>query len=171
MKNSYTFVPIFLIGLLGFSQLKKQENINQTVELIENSRMRVREYDRSDLLGLAYDQGTIKVWYDGQDIQKIEERVNLTFGISREIVYFDKGLPVKIIEIEENFAKTKKGFDETKLEEVFRTEIYVLGKAKSKIENYYITKKELGQRFLTRKSDFSDYLEPYQMAETLFDDN
>ena len=172
MKTIYLLAPIFLLCFFGFGQLKNQKAINKTIDQIEHDKkLRVREYDRVDLLGNNYGEGVVKVWYSGQEIQKIEERVGLAFGISRELVYFQNGLPIKIIEIEENFKKTKKGFDESQLEEVFRMEIYVLGKAKSKIENYYITKKELGQRFFTRQNDFSEYLEPYQMAETFFEDN
>lgn len=170
MIKNYILPILLFCGLIGQSQLKNQTDINQTVDKIEQKELRQRNYDRADLLGSDYGDGVVKVWYDGQDIQKIEEQVNLAFGISKEIVYFEKGLPVKIIEIEENFAKTRTGFDETMLEEVFRTEIYVLGKAKSEIENYYITKKEVGQRFLTQKADFSSYLEPYEMAETFFAD-
>ncbi|NKI31513.1 hypothetical protein [Croceivirga thetidis] len=172
MKKIFLLAPLLLFFISGFSQLRKQNDIDKEVRDIEkNQKLRIKEYDREDLLGMDYGEGIIKVWSSGGEILKIEERVNLAFGISKELVYFADGLPIKIVEVEENFKKTKNGFDKNRLEEVFRTEIYVLGKAKSKIENYYITKEELGQRFFTRKNDFSDYLEPYQMAETFFEDN
>lgn len=172
MKKEYVIIPLFLFCFFGFGQLKKQQAINKTIAKIENNKkLKMREYDRVKLLGEDYGEGTVKVWSYGREIQKIEERANLAFGISKELVYFENGLPIKIIEIEENFKKTKKGFDESRLEEVFRTEIYVLGKAKSKVENYYISKEELGQRFFTQPNQFNSYLEPYQVAETLFDDN
>lgn len=172
MKKNYFLLPVLLHCIFCFGQLKNQNGIDKAIRKIEkNQRLKVKEYKRADLLGIDYGDGTIKVWSHARDIVKIEEHTHFPYGLSIELVYFENGLPIKIVEIEENFKKTKDGFDKSRLEEVFRTEIYVLGKAKSKIENYYITKEELGQRFFTRKNEFSDYLEPYQMAQTIFDDH
>ncbi len=171
MKRITILFPILLITFCAFGQLKKKNIIEHTINQIENGKsLAITEFDRVSLLGPNYGEGTIRVWHTQAQIHKIEEVVGLTYGRSKEIVYFDGGQPIKIIEIEENFPKTKKGFKEAKMEEVFRTEIYVLGKADSVIENYYIIKEEFGKRFFTNPTNFDQYLDSFQMAELVLSD-
>ena len=99
---------------------KMVESITSNPALIET------EFDWVELTGIATDGGGIlKVWRAGNQIVKVYEEIGLSYGRISTSVYLQNGVPIKIIETEENFKLTDQGFVNEELKEVFRAEVYV----------------------------------------------
>ncbi|MEZ4995910.1 MAG: hypothetical protein R2824_36185, partial [Saprospiraceae bacterium] len=108
--------------------------------------------------GRAYDGGgVIKVFFNQQELKKIEEEIGLSFGRVSKIIYIEKGMPIKIIDREENFSWNKEntGWDYSKLNEVFQADIYIFDWDK---DDTRIMKK--GQRRLSQNTSTVFEYEP-----------
>lgn len=116
-----------LIGFLTFGQ-NKVDQIDKRVYSIENdSSLKLSEYDWAELTGINTDGGGIfKIWKNGKQFCKIVEEIGLSYGRVKTIMYLENGVPIKIIETEENFEVTNQGFNYKKLNEVFKVTIHVL---------------------------------------------
>jgi hypothetical protein len=129
MKN--TLLSILLLGGMVslYSQSDPIDPIEQIVDQIDNDRtLSVKEVDATEVYGHAVDGGgVIRVYFDQNEIKKIVEEIGLSFGMTTKVIYIEKGMPIKIIDREENFqwSKNKKGWDRTSMNEVFQTEIYI----------------------------------------------
>ncbi|WP_256867472.1 hypothetical protein [Winogradskyella forsetii] len=79
-----------------------------------------------ELTGITTDGGGIlKVWSNENQICKIVEEIGLSYGRIKTIIYLESGIPIKIIETEENFRRTNQGMEYYELNEVFKAEIYI----------------------------------------------
>ena len=67
----------------------------------------------------------VKVWRNEKQICKVVEEIGLSYGRVKTVIFFSKGLPIKIIETEENFGYKNDELDYGKLNEVFQATIYI----------------------------------------------
>lgn len=123
-----TFVIILtLIGLVTFGQENKLDRIDYKVNFIESdSTLTESEFDWVKLTGIVTDGGGIlKLWWNKNQISKIVEEIGLSYGRIRTTIYLESGLPIKIIETEENFGRKNGELNYTELNEVFKVTVYV----------------------------------------------
>jgi hypothetical protein len=122
-----------LTVFLAFGQQSKVERIAMEVEYIENdATLTFEKYDFSKLTGVHTDGGGIlKVWHKEKQISKIYEEIGLSYGRIKTTIYLKNDEVIKIIEIEENFPFSKNEIDITKLDKVFRVDIFVFGPDKN----------------------------------------
>jgi hypothetical protein len=148
-----------------FNQNKDLKRINEKVNEIENNaKLQMTEYDFAELTGIATDGGGIlTVWENDNQISKIDEEIGLSYGQVKTVIYLEKGLPIKIIETEENFSSINGELNYNELIEVFRANIYVYDweNDTSKIER-------IGKRILSEGScstfDYEPILERAKKA-------
>ncbi|WP_405384092.1 hypothetical protein [Maribacter sp. LLG6340-A2] len=166
MKKTLAII-LTLIGFLAFGQENKLDQIDNEVNSIElDSTLAMTEFDWVELTGITTDGGGIlKVWRNDIQICKIVEEIGLSYGRIRTIIYLENGIPIKIIETEENFEKTNDGLNYSKLEEVFKAIIYVFDWEND--ESKIIRK---GERFYTEGNcstfDFEPVIERAEKATT-----
>ncbi|MDO7174244.1 hypothetical protein [Mariniflexile sp. AS56] len=155
-----TFVIIFtLIGFLTFGQENNLDPIDNKVNSIESdSTLTETEFDWVELTGIASDGGGIlKVWRNEKKICKIVEEIGLSYGRIRTIIYLKNGIPIKIIETEENFEIKDNELNYKKLNEVYREIIYVFD-----WENDSAEIKRIGKRKMSEQS-----CSMYELAESV----
>ena len=116
-----------LIGFVTFGQEIKLDRIESEVNSIESdSSLTVSEFDWNELSGITTDGGGIlKVWWNKNQICKVVEEIGLSYGRIRTTIYLESGLPIKVIETEENFGHKNGELNYKELNEVFRANIYV----------------------------------------------
>ena len=126
MKKTLVII-LTLIGFFTFGQENKLDRINDEVHSIESdSTLTESEFDWAELTGITTDGGeTLNVWRNKSQIFKIVEEIGLSYGRIRTKIYLQSGLPIKIIETEENFGRKKGELNYTELNEVFKATIYV----------------------------------------------
>lgn len=126
MRVLFSFFLI-LIGFISFGQENKITQIEAKINLIDSDSTLIEaEYDWVELTGITTDgKGVLKVWKKENQIYKIYEEVGLSFGRIRTTMYLENEMPIKIIEIEENFAHINNKLNYNKLNEVFKVEFYV----------------------------------------------
>ena len=126
MKKTFLII-LTLIGFITFGQENKLDRIENEVSLIEfDSSLTDSEFDWAKLTGITTDGGGIlKVWRNEKQICKIVEEIGLSYGRVRTTIYLSQGLPIKIVETEENFGHKNDELDYEELNEVFRATIYV----------------------------------------------
>ncbi|CAM1357727.1 hypothetical protein [Tenacibaculum halocynthiae] len=116
-----------LIGFVTFGQENKLDGIKSEVNSIDSdSTLTKSEFDWKKLTGITTDGGRIlKVWRNENQICKIVEEIGLSYGRVKTTIYLQNGLPIKIIETEENFGHKNGELNYNELNEVFRAYIYV----------------------------------------------
>ncbi|WP_431167110.1 hypothetical protein [Tenacibaculum halocynthiae] len=122
------FVIIFaLIGFLAFGQENNLDRIDNEVKSIESDSTLVEtEFDLAELIEITTDGGGIlKVWRNEKQICKIVEEIGLSYGRIRTIIYVSNGIPIKIIETEENFGHENGELNYKELNEVFNATIHI----------------------------------------------
>ena len=126
MRKSFTIILICL-GFLAVGQENNLERIVNEVNSIESDNaLLVTESDWVELTGITTDGGGIlKVWRNEKQICKVVQEVGLSYGRVKTVIFFSKGLPIKIIETEENFGYKNDELDYGKLNEVFQATIYI----------------------------------------------
>ncbi|AUC16507.1 hypothetical protein BTO06_15705 [Tenacibaculum sp. SZ-18] len=126
MKNAFVII-LTLIGFLAFGQENNVDRIDRKVKFIESdSTLNETEFDWVELTGITTDGGRIlKVCRNEKQICKIVEEIGLSYGRIRTIIYLNKGIPIKIIETEENFGHENGELNYKKLNEVFRATIHI----------------------------------------------
>ncbi|WP_405207155.1 hypothetical protein [Aquimarina sp. LLG6339-5] len=126
MKKIFTSI-LFLIGLLTFGQKNNPEQIDLKVNSIDsNSELTITEFDWVELTGMTTDGGGIlKVWRNNNNIHKVVQEIGLSYGRIRTTIYLTNGVPIKVIETEENFERTDDGLNYSKLNQVFKQEFFV----------------------------------------------
>lgn len=145
-----TFVIIFtLIGFLTFGQENNLDRIDNKVNSIESdSTLAETEFDWVELTGITTDGGGIlKVWRNEKEVCKIVEEIGLSYGRIRTIIYLNNGIPIKIIETEENFEIKDNELNYKKLNDVYREIIYVFD-----WENDSAEIKRIGKRKMSEQS-------------------
>ena len=161
-----TFVIILtLIGFVTFGQEIKLDRIDYEVNLIESdSTLTESEFDWVELTGIVTDGGGIlKVWRNKSQIFKIVEEIGLSYGRIKTTIYLESGLPIKIIETEENFGRKNGEIYYNELNEVFKVTVYVFDweNDESKIER-------IGTRILSEENcstfDYEPILERAKKA-------
>lgn len=166
MKKAFVII-LTLIGFLAFGQENNLDRIDNEVKSIESdSTLKKAEYDWVELTGIATDGGGIlKVWWNKKQTCKIVEEIGLSYGRIRTIIYLNSGIPIKIIETEENFENQNGELNYKELNEVFRATIYVFDweNDESKIER-------TGKRILSEGScstfDYEPTIERAKKATT-----
>jgi len=125
MRNAILLI-FTTFGLLAFGQEYNIDQIENEVKVIEtDSALKKTEFDLEEF-GIFRDGGGIlKVWHDGKQICKIIQEIGLSYGQIHITIYLFNGIPVKIIEVEENFELTSDGLNYEKLNEVYRQITYV----------------------------------------------
>lgn len=138
-----------LIGFVTFGQENKLDQINNVVNSIESdSTLTESEFDWVELTEIATDGGGIlKLWRNKNQVFKIIEEIGLSYGRIRTTIYLESGLPIKIVETEENFGHKNGELNYKELNEVFKATIYIFDweNDKSKIER-------IGKRVLSEGS-------------------
>ncbi|QJP35418.1 hypothetical protein F0365_13925 [Nonlabens sp. Ci31] len=126
MKKAFVII-LTLIGFLAFGQENKLDRIENEVKFIEmDSSLVQTEFDWVELTGIITDGGGIlKVWRNENQIYKIVEEIGLSYGRIKTTIYLNNGLPIQIIETEENFGHENGELNYKELNEVFRATIYV----------------------------------------------
>lgn len=126
MKKTFAII-LTLIGFVIFGQENKLDRIENEVNSINSdSTITKSEFDWTELTGITTDGGGIlKVWQNENQICKIVEEIGLSYGRIKTIIYLESGIPIKIIETEENFRRTNQGMQYDELNEVFRAEISI----------------------------------------------
>jgi len=156
------FVIIFsLIGFLTFGQENNLDRIDNEVKSIESdSTLEETEFDWVKLTGITTDGGGIlKIWRNEKQICKIVEEIGLSYGRIRTIIYLNNGIPIKIIETEENFGHENGELNYKLLNEVYREAIYVFDWKNDKAEI-----KRIGKRNLSEAS-----CSMYELAESVIE--
>ncbi|MDC8003921.1 hypothetical protein POV27_07645 [Aureisphaera galaxeae] len=127
MKQLLVIISFF-IGCVIFGQENKTDSIDHKVRSIEsNVALTESKFDWVELTGIATDGGGIlKVWKEEDQMYKIYEEIGLSYGRIATTIYLDNGIPIKIIETEENFERTSNGLNYKVLDEVFKAVIYVV---------------------------------------------
>jgi hypothetical protein len=123
-------IILTLIGFVAFGQENKLDQIKDHVESIESdSTLTLTEFDWVELTGITTDGGGIlKVWRNENQIYKIVEQIGLSYGRVSKTIYLKDGVPIKIIDKEENwfYIDDSLKIDYSKgLKEVFKATIYV----------------------------------------------
>ena len=155
MKN-FIIALIILKTLIASAQEKTIAQIELEVNSIEANRALTKtEFDWVELTGMTTDGGGIlTIWRDKEQIYKIVEEIGLSYGRMKITIYLTRGIPIKIIETEENFELTDDGINYSELKEVFKKEVlffdWELGDAKVK---------ETGKRVMSEGgcSHYEDY--------------
>ncbi|MDY8135454.1 hypothetical protein [Aquimarina sp. 2201CG5-10] len=126
MKKIFTAI-LLLIELLTFGQENNLEQIDNEVNSINsNSELSINEFDWVELTGIATDGGGIlKIWRNNKDIRKIVQEIGISYGRTRTTIYLTNGIPIKVIETEENFERTNNGLNYSKLDQVYKEEFFV----------------------------------------------
>ncbi len=126
MKKVLVIILSF-IGFIAFGQENKLDQINNEVHSIESdSTLILTEFDWVELTEITTDGGGIlKIWRNENQIYKIDQEIGLSFGRVRTVIYLKKGIPIKIIETEENFGHKNNELNYKELNQVFKVEIYV----------------------------------------------
>ena len=126
MKKTFAII-LTLIGFVTFGQENKLDRIENEVNSINSdSTLTKSEFDWTELTGITTDGGGIlKVWQNENQICKIVEEIGLSYGCVRTTIYLQNGIPIKIIETEENFGHKNGEINYTELNEVFRANIYI----------------------------------------------
>ena len=126
MRKAFVII-LTLIGFLAFGQENSLDRIDTEVNSIESdSTLEETEFDWVELTGITTDGGGIlKVWRNEKQICKIVEEIGLSYGRIRTTIYLNNGIPIKIIETEENFGHKNGELNYKELNEVFRANIYV----------------------------------------------
>ena len=106
MKNAFVII-LTLIGFLAFGQENNVAQIDRKVKSIESdSTLNETKFDWVELTGITTDGGGIlKVCRIEKQICKIVEEIGLSYGRIKTTIYLENGIPIKIIETEENFVK------------------------------------------------------------------
>ena len=131
MKKLAIISLLLLVGLNGFGQEDSLKIIDDAVfDIDSNKSLILKEYDATEVYGHSHSfdgGGVIQTYSDANSIVKIYEQIGLSYGSVTTIIYFSNGTPIKIIDSEGNFALKEdgKGLDYTKLNEVFKAEIYI----------------------------------------------
>ncbi len=135
-----------LIGFITFGQENKLDRIKSEVNSINSdSTLTKSEFDWTKLTGITTDGGGIlEVWRNENQICKIVEEIGLSYGRIKTTIYLQNGIPIKIIETEENFGHKNGEVNYNELNEVFTSTIYVFDweNDESKIER-------IGERVLS----------------------
>ncbi|MEP0457197.1 hypothetical protein [Nonlabens sp.] len=126
MKKTFVII-LTLIGFLSFGQENKLDRIENEVNSINSdSTLTKSEFDWVELTGITTDGGGIlKVWRNENQVCKIVEEIGLSYGRVRITIYLEGGLPIKIIETEENFGEKNGELNYNQLNEVFRANIHI----------------------------------------------
>ncbi|WP_452231663.1 hypothetical protein [Lacinutrix sp. MEBiC02595] len=154
------FVIIFtLIGFSTFGQENNLDRINNEVKSIESdSTLEETEFDWMELTGITTDGGGIlKVWRNEKRICKIVEEIGLSYGRIKTIIYLNNGIPIKIIETEENFGFENGEINYKELNEVYRETLNIFD-----WENDEAEIKRIGKRNLSEAS-----CSMYELAESV----
>ena len=120
-------IILTLIGFLTFGQENNLELIDNEVKSIESDSTLVEtEFDWMELTGITTDGGGIlKIWRNENQICKVVQEIGLSYGRVKTVIFLSNGLPIKIIETEENFGLKNDELDYGKLNEVFKATIHV----------------------------------------------
>ncbi|NAS30424.1 hypothetical protein GTQ40_05540 [Flavobacteriaceae bacterium R38] len=126
MRKIFVII-LTLIEFLVFGQENNLDRIDKEVKSIElNSALEKTEFDWVELTGITTDGGGIlKVWSNKKQIYKIVEEIGLSYGRIKITIYLNSGIPIKIIETEENFGRENDELNYRERNEVFRANIYV----------------------------------------------
>jgi hypothetical protein len=126
MKKALVII-VTLIKFLAFGQEKNLDQIDNKVKFIElDSTLVEKKFDWVEQTEITTDGGGIlKVWRNEKQICKIVEEIGLSYGRIRTVIYLNDGIPIKIIETEENFGRENGEINYKELNEVFRAIIYV----------------------------------------------
>ncbi len=104
--------------------------IDKQVEQINLDKgLTKKEFNANQVYDKIFDGGgQINVYQKGGQLIKIEESIGLSYGLVTTIIYLKGGLPIKIIDREENYKikDDQTGLDYTKLNQVFEASIYVV---------------------------------------------
>ena len=120
-------IILILIGFLTFAQENNLELIDNEVRSIESDSTLVEtEFDWMERTGITTDGGGIlKIWRNENQICKVVQEIGLSYGRVKTVIFLSNGLPIKIIETEENFELKNDELDYGKLNEVFKATIHV----------------------------------------------
>ncbi len=144
-----TVIIFTVIGFLVFGQENNHDRINNKVKSIESdSTLILTEFDWVQLTGISTDGGGIlKIWRNEDHIFKIIQEIGLSYGRIKTTIYLINGIPIKIIETEENFGHNSGELNYQELNEVFREVIYIFD-----WENDSAEIKRIGQRNYSEES-------------------
>lgn len=160
MKNAFVII-LTLIGFITFGQEKTLDRIDMEVKLIESdSTLKKTEFDWVEVSGIATDGGwVIDVWRNENQIIKIAEEIGLSYGRVTTTVYLQNEIPIKIVEVEENFGYKNDELNYEELNEVYQEIIYVFDWKNDSSEI-----KRFGKRNMRDQS-----CSMYELAESVID--
>lgn len=146
MKNTL-IVILTLIRLLTFGQVNNLDQIDNQVNLIESdSTLKKSELSLDKLTGITTDGGGfLKTWRSKEQACKIVEEIGFSYGRIRIMIYLENGIPIKIIETEENFGYKNGELNYKELNEVYREIIYVLDWEKDNTKIKRIGKRNMSE--------------------------
>ena len=112
---------------MSFGQEISIEQIDRKVKSIESDiTLSPTKFEFIILPGITTGSKEIcKIWHKKRKIYKIVQELEYINYISRTSIYFENEVPIKVIEIEENFKQVKDGLDDSNSIEVFKAIIYV----------------------------------------------
>ncbi len=125
--NKALLIVSTLIGFIAFGQETQLDLINEKVNSIESDlTLAQKDFDWEILPGITTgSKGILRVWKKKKKIYKIVEEIKYLDYTTRTIIYLENGVPIKIIETEENFEHTKDGLDYSKPVNVFEATLYI----------------------------------------------
>ena len=127
----HVFIFIFYLGTSAtvFGQSDSINLISKIVDRIDNdTTLMVKEFDATKIYNIAFDGGgQIKLYFNKNGLQKIDQQIGVSFGRLITIVYFNNGKPIKITDREENFKwnEVQSGWDYTELNQIFQADIFI----------------------------------------------
>ena len=126
MKKVILIISI-VIGFTSFGQEIKIDQIDGMVKSIESdSTLTLDEFDWEILPGITTgSKGIRKTWSKKKQAHKIVEEIKFLDFTTKTTIYLKDGVPIKIIEKEDNFEHTADGLKYSEPFEVFSAVIYV----------------------------------------------
>ena len=147
MKKIIVIVLFLGIILSAFATKKysKKEIDKITNGIDDNSSLRLQTLNANEVYENSFDGGgEIHILWKKEEINKIYQKIGLSYGSLSITFYFQNNQIIKIIEIEENFEfKEGMTLNYDKLTKVFEEEIYVLDYENEVLEVYTVGKRRV----------------------------
>ncbi|WP_303397593.1 hypothetical protein [Zobellia uliginosa] len=152
MINKIFSALILLTSFDALGQDVMLEEINKKVNRIKTDTTLTITISNGSKGNLDGGYG-LKVWHRQNDIVKIEEEIGLSYGRIKTTLYLENLVPIKIIEVEENFSQSPTGLNYKKLDTVYKCTRYIVNWKQGR----GITKTKGNPSFSIPKKSVHDY--------------
>lgn len=142
-------LTLIIFNLLNTSiqQTPSKTKIDEICKSIETSKeLTTKAFDAVEVYNEAYEGGgVITIKYNQSGLKMVKEELGMSFGRVTNCIYMKAGTPVKVVEIEENFAfrEDQTGWDYSKINQVFKATYWVYNWEMDNMESAIEGKRQL----------------------------